>query len=209
MIAPVRASDTPFAVHAEHGQDDWWCACGQSKPPAFLRRLAQGRGMKNLVPQDHGVLGADVDVPSGRGFVALLESFRATGGTAPGEILARLLEEHQVGSAASLAKLIDTGQAFGFEWGHSLWIPMFQFAANDLALKAGAQQVRAELPPLWSGWHVATWFAAPNARLDGHSPADRLDADLDCVVQAAQWLESVDEFSVSLARRAREVAAHV
>jgi hypothetical protein len=150
-----------------------------------------------------------LEVPSGRGFVALLEAFRATGGTAPGEIVGRLLEEHQDGRVVSLAKLIYTGQAFGFEWRNSLWIPMFQFDANDLALKASAQSVRAELPSLWSGWNVATWFATPNARLDGRNPVDRLDSDLKAVVQAAQALESVDEFSLPLARRAHEVAAHV
>jgi hypothetical protein len=154
-------------------------------------------------------LGTDFGVHSGRRFIALLEAFRATGGTAPGEIVARLLEEHQVGNVVSLAKLIHMGQAFGFEWRNSLWIPMFQFDANDLGLKAGAQHVRAELPSMWSGWQVATWFAAPNTRLDGHSPAARLDSDLDAVVHAAQSLKSDDEFPLSLARRAREVAAHV
>ena len=148
-------------------------------------------------------------MPSGGGFVALLESFRATGGTAPGDIVGWLLEEHQLGNVVSLAKLIYTGQAFGFEWRDSLWIPMFQFDANDLVLKASAQGVRAELPPLWSGWNVATWFAAPNARLDGRSPADRLDLDMKAVVQAAQALECADEFSLPLARRAHEVVVHV
>ena len=165
--------------------------------------------MRDFVQQGQRELGADCDVPRGRGFIALLEAFRATGGTAPGDIVGRVLEEHQVGNAVSLAKLIHTGQAFGFEWRDSLWIPMFQFDANDLVLKASAQSVRAEVPSLWSGWNVATWFAAPNARLDGRSPADRLDSDLEAVVQAAQSLESVDEFSVPLARRADEVAAHV
>jgi hypothetical protein len=165
--------------------------------------------MSNFVQQGQHELSADFDVPSGRGFIALLEAFRATGGTAPGEIVGRLLEEHQVGNAVSLAKLIYTGQAFGFEWRDSLWIPMFQFDANDLALKGSAQSVRAELPSLWSGWQVASWFAGPNARLDAHSPADRLDSDLEAVLQAAQALESVDEFSAPLVRRAHEVAAHV
>lgn len=150
-----------------------------------------------------------LEVPSGRGFVALLEAFRATGGTAPGEIVGRLLEEHQDGRVVSLAKLIYSGQAFGFEWRNSLWMPMFQFDANDLVLKASAQSVRAELPSLWSGWNVASWFAKPNALLDGRNPVDRLDSDLKAVVQAAQALESVDEFSLPLAPRAHEVAAHV
>ena len=52
---------------------------------------------------------------------------------------------------------------------------MFQFDANDLALKASGQDVRLELPSLWSGWNVASWFATPNAQVDGDSPANRLD----------------------------------
>jgi hypothetical protein len=164
--------------------------------------------VRDFAPESGRQLGVDLELPSGRGFIALLEAFRATGGTAPGEIVGRLLEEHQVGNAASLAKLIYTGQVFGFEWRASLWIPMFQFAANDLALKAGAQQVRAELPSLSSGWALASWFAGPNARLNGRSPADMLDQDLNAVLRAARSLESADEFAAPLVRRARAVAAH-
>jgi Protein of unknown function (DUF2384) len=153
--------------------------------------------------------GADCDVPSGRGFIALLAAFRATGGTAPGQIVGRLLEEHRVGNAVSLARLVCTGQAFGFEWRDSLWMPMFQFDANDLALKASAGRVRAELPTLWSGWTVASWFAGPNARLGGRRPADVLDSDLDAVMRATRLLESVDESALPFARRAHELAAHV
>lgn len=71
-----------------------------------------------------------------------------------------------------------------------------------------SERLRAELPSLWSRWSVASWFAAPNARLEGHSPADRLDADLEAVVQAARSLGSADALSVPHARRARKVAAH-
>jgi len=35
MTSPVRASDTPFAVDVEQGNDYWWCACGQSKTQPF------------------------------------------------------------------------------------------------------------------------------------------------------------------------------
>ena len=176
---------------------------------AILRRLAQERGMRNFLQQGQRELGAEFDVPSRHGFIALLEAFRATGGTAPGEIVGRLLEEHQVGTAVSLAKLIYTGQAFGFEWRHSLWIPMFQFDPNDLALKASAQIVRAELPSTWSGWNVATWFAVANARLHGHSPVDRLDPDLEAVIHAARSLEPLNEVSVPPVRRSHEVVVHV
>lgn len=165
--------------------------------------------MKNFIGHGDRQLVADFAAHSGRGFIALLEAFRATGGTAPGEIVGRLLEERHVGNAVSLAKLIDTGQAFGFEWRANLWIPMFQFDALDLGLKASAQHVRAELPPLWSGWTLASWFAAPNPRLDGRSPADMLDPAFEAVMRAAQTAELADEFAVPLVRRAHAVAAHV
>ena len=153
--------------------------------------------------------GADVEVPIGSRFIALLEAFRATGGTVPGEIVDRLLEEHRVADTVSLAKLICTGQVFGFEWRASVWIPMFQFDAEDLALKPGAQRVRAELPSLWSGWTLASWFAGPNAWLDGRSPADVLNLDLDAVIRAARSLESVAMLSLLSVRRAHEVAVNV
>lgn len=35
MTAPVRASDTPFAVAVEQGKDYWWCACGKSRSQPF------------------------------------------------------------------------------------------------------------------------------------------------------------------------------
>jgi hypothetical protein len=153
------------------------------------------------------------DLPSGRGFVALLEAFRATGGTAPGEVVGRLLDEHRVGNVVSLAKLIYTGQVFGFEWRESPWIPMFQFDADDLSLKAPVQRVRAELPTLASGWALASWFAGPNERLDGCRPVDMLETDLEAVFRAARARVSADgavaASVATLERRAREVAAHV
>jgi len=153
--------------------------------------------------------GADFDVPCGRSFIALLEAFRATGGTAPGEIMGRLLDEHQGGTpAVSLAKLIDTGQVFGFEWRSSLWVPMFQFDAGDLALKTSAQRVRAELPPLWAGWTLASWFAAPNPWLHGRVPADMLESNLEGVLRAARSLESADGSVPVPVQRTHEVAAY-
>ena len=156
--------------------------------------------------------GADPDLPSGRGFVALLEAFRATGGTVPGEVVGRLLEEHRVGQLVSLAKLLYTGEVFGFEWRESLWIPMFQFDADDLSVKVAAQRVRAELPPLASGWVVASWFAAPNEGLDGGRPVDMIETDLEAVLGAARARVSADGVATVLAatpwRRAQAVATH-
>lgn len=135
----------------------------------------------------------DAEVPNGRGFIALLESFRATGGTAPSEVLSRLLNERQVNHAVSLAWLVRTRQIFGFEWRGSLWIPMFQLGVHDFAGKGGAQRVREALPALWSGWTVASWFATPSAKLQGGTPADTLDADLEAVLRLAHSLAPCDD----------------
>lgn len=143
-------------------------------------------------PHEVVIAGLPDALPSGPGFIALLEAFRATGGTAPGEVLGRLLEDHCAGSAVSLAKLVHTGQVFGLEWRNSLWIPMFQFDPDDLSLRASAQQVRALLPQLWSGWCLAAWFARANRLLGGASPVDRLDADLSAVIDAAMAQPGVD-----------------
>lgn len=35
MTAPVRASDTPFAIAVEQGKDYWWCSCGKSSTQPF------------------------------------------------------------------------------------------------------------------------------------------------------------------------------
>ncbi|WP_291010678.1 hypothetical protein [Hydrogenophaga sp.] len=146
--------------------------------------------------------------PNGTGFIALLEAFCTSGGTAPGDILARLLADHQVGEVVSLAKLVHTGQVFGFEWRGSFWIPMFQFNMADLSLAATAQTVRAELPPLWSGWTVATWFATPSAQLNGHQPVDCLASESAAVLKAAQALSSAEGATSFVLPQVQAMAAH-
>lgn len=146
--------------------------------------------------------------PSRHGFVTLLEAFRSSGGTAPGEIVGRLLADHCVGEAVSLAKLVHSGQVFGFEWRCSLWIPMFQFNPDDLSIVVASQTVRAELPELWSGWTVAMWFATGNAQLDGRRPVELLGSDFADVFRAAQALASMPDPSFTQAQRKLELTAH-
>jgi hypothetical protein len=135
------------------------------------------------------------DPPSVRGFVAMLEAFRATGGTAPAEVLCRMLEELHGCSADELAELLRAGQVFGFEWRGSLWIPMFQFELESLEVKRGPQQVRAELPIQWVGWTLAGWFACAHTLLDEQRPVDMLDTSPSAVMYAAQ-LEPIQAHSV-------------
>lgn len=146
--------------------------------------------------------------PSGCGFVDLLEAFRASGGTAPGDIVARLLVEHRAGEAVSLARLVHSGQVFGFEWRASLWIPMFQFNAIDLTIAAGPLVVRSQLPGIWSGWTVAMWFAMPNTRLKGRRPVDLMTSDFEAVLRAARNLAAAASEGSLPAPQTQESAAH-
>jgi hypothetical protein len=89
------------------------CAGAQTRPYRSAQALA-------MLPMP-----STAAAPSSRAFVTLLEAFRASGGAAPAGIVGRLLDEHQAGTAVSLAKLVSAGEVSGFEWRSSLWIPMF------------------------------------------------------------------------------------
>jgi hypothetical protein len=147
------------------------------------------------------------DTPGARQFIALLEAFRATGGTVAAEIVGRMLEERRAGNAPGLAHLVSSNQVFGFEWRDRLWIPMFQFDADDLTLRPGPLQVRAELPALWLGWTLASWFASPNAWLNGCPPVDLLDSNVAAVAAAARSWGRAAAFVQPNLRRVRKVVA--
>jgi len=117
---------------------------------------------------------------------ALRAVFRRTGGLARGDDLARLLEDRQLGDFVSLARLIASGDVFGFEWQTMFWVPMFQFELNDLSLRWNAHSVAAELSGVFDGWRLAAWFAQPNSWLDDRSPVDLLNSDLTAVREAAR-----------------------
>lgn len=117
---------------------------------------------------------------------ALRAVFRRTGGLARGDDLERLLEDRQVGDFVSLARLIASGDIFGFEWRSMFWVPMFQFEMNDLSLRWSARSVAAKLSAVFDGWRLASWFAKPNSWLDDRSPVDLLNSDLTAVREAAR-----------------------
>jgi hypothetical protein len=69
--------------------------------------LAPPLGPMGLTHHQHGQ--GDVSAtPSSTGFTAMLMAYRATGGTARGDDLARLLQDRPHGGYVSLARLIAT-----------------------------------------------------------------------------------------------------
>ncbi|MEY4346176.1 MAG: hypothetical protein RL032_2008 [Pseudomonadota bacterium] len=123
--------------------------------------------------------------PNGRTFIELLTAFRDSGGTAPGDVVARLLAEYQCSKIETLATLVAQKRVFNFEWRGCCWFPMFQFELSDWSLKSGPHQVCETLPRESSSWTIALWFASPNLRLKGQTPANMLETDLSAVLDAA------------------------
>ena len=146
-------------------------------------QLAQTSSMLKSPPVLDEVLD---ERPTRRGFAALLAAFRATGGTARGDDVARLLADHGLGDFIGLARLIANGDVFGFEWRGVLWIPMFQFELRDLSVKPATRQVLAELGSGFDRWSCAAWFARPNSWLNFQTPADLLATRLADVLVAAR-----------------------
>jgi hypothetical protein len=126
------------------------------------------------------------ELPTSHGFAALLAAYRASGGTARGDDVARLLKDHGSGDFIGLARLIASGAVFGFEWRKTLWIPMFQFELRDLSVKSAASRVLKQLGAGLDGWSSAAWFARPNSRLNYRAPVDLLATHLSEVLEVAR-----------------------
>ena len=118
-------------------------------------------------------------------FAAMRSAYRAAGGFAGGDDLARLLQDCGRGSFSTLARRIVAGEVFGFEWRHTFWIPMFQFT-DGLEVKPGLKAVLAELASEYDGRRLADWFVEPNGWLEERRPIDVIDESPDDVLQAAR-----------------------
>jgi hypothetical protein len=122
-------------------------------------------------------------------FRDLCEAFRATGGIARADDLARLLEDFQCGNFASLARRIASHEILSFSWRGMHWVPMFQFDLRDLSLRPGPQQLLEACGTKCDGWALACWLTTASDDLDGEQPLDCLDLHLPglCEVARRHW----------------------
>jgi hypothetical protein len=136
-----------------------------------------------------GALRRPIDIhgpsPTDRDFAAMRSAYRASGGIARGDELARLLDDHSSGEFVNLAGFIAKSEIFGFDWHEAFWVPMFQFDLHDLSIRPGPLRVIAVLAPVFDGWSLAVWFAQRNSWLQGRRPVDLLGTELADVLQAA------------------------
>lgn len=154
---------------------------GWEKPPS--RRPATGAARGTSPPKQRPA--AIGQFPTDAGLAAMRTAYRETGGVACGDDLTRLASVYPHLEVAYLARRVVAGEVFGFDWRHSLWIPMFQFDLHDLSIRTGPRRVIEILAPALDGWTMAAWFIRANARLNERRPVDLLGSDLKAVLDAA------------------------
>lgn len=115
---------------------------------------------------------ATLDPARDQDFMAMLRTFRNTGGVARGDEVVDMLQAAHSFDVAHLARAIVNREILSFEWRDELWLPLFQFDLKDMTLREAPRRVAAELACAFDGWALALWFATPNAWLAGRIPVE-------------------------------------
>lgn len=119
-------------------------------------------------------------------FVALLNSYRDSGGLARAPEVVALLNRRGGTDLPTLASWIVEREVICLEWQSQAWLPWFQFNRLDMTPQPGLGLVLAELSPVFDTWELASWFAQPNAWLGDRTPVDMLGLDLQAVLNASR-----------------------
>lgn len=119
-------------------------------------------------------------------FVALLDSYRDSGGLARAQEVVRLFKRRCGSDLTMLANWIVNKKVICFEWQSKMWLPLFQFNRFDMTPLPGLGQVLAELTSVYDAWELANWFAQPNPWLGARTPAEMLGFDLPAVLNASR-----------------------
>lgn len=119
-------------------------------------------------------------------FVAMLNSYRGSGGLAREQEVVALFKRRYGPDLATLASWIVEREVICFEWQSQIWLPWFQFNRFDMTPQPELGQVLAELTCVYDPWELANWFAQPNPWLADRTPVDTLASDLSAVLHAAR-----------------------
>jgi len=130
----------------------------------------------------HSTRNIDVDYQ----FIAMLDSYRPSGGLARAQEVAALSERHGGPDVATLTNWIAKREVICFDWQSHTWFPLFQFNPFDMTRHQGLGTLFAELATVYDAWELANWFAQPNPWLANRVPADTFLSDLGAVLHAAR-----------------------
>ena len=121
-----------------------------------------------------------------RQFLAMEQAYRASGGVLSGDRLASLLCRRSQQPISIVARWIVSRQVVCFEWQALTLLPLFQFDLSTVTLRACVAEIVQELADTFDDWHLAWWFAQPNARLGEATPVHMIDRDAQAVLTAAR-----------------------
>lgn len=154
--------------------------------------VPQAVSMRNMsvpgnspAPSNDCLAGAQTGIADHQ-FIALLDSYRSSGGFAQAQEVSDRFRRHSGSDASTLARWINHREVISVVWQSKLWLPLFQFKRVDMSRQTGLDQVLAELRCIYDPWELAHWFSQPNAWLAEQSPADALCLDLPAVLLAAR-----------------------
>ncbi|RYE66914.1 MAG: hypothetical protein EOO81_11000 [Oxalobacteraceae bacterium] len=110
---------------------------------------------------------------TGVGRLATMQlAFSKIGDVCSGDAVSVLLQARTNQPISLLARWIVDRNILSFEEHGERWIPMFQFAREDMSIKNTVQTIICELRDVFDDWELVEWFATPNAVLFGERPAD-------------------------------------
>lgn len=121
-----------------------------------------------------------------RRFMELLGAYRASGGLARAQEVRALHQRRGATERRALARRIAGREIISFEWQAQAWLPLFQFARDDMGLLPGLTPVLSELVPLYDSWEVAEWFVRDAPALHNSNPLALLPLGWDQVLDAAR-----------------------
>lgn len=151
----------------------------RSVSPRYASTVSQALG--DLTPNEQLTHENHID----RQFMAMLDSYRCSGGLARAQEVFTIFKSHHGTDAATLARWIVKRSVISFDWQSKVWIPLFQFNRIDMSLQPRIAPILSALNPVFTAWELATWFARPNQWLADSTPADMISVDMNAVLDAA------------------------
>ena len=116
-------------------------------------------------------------------FLELMRDLRSRGGMLPIEEVRAVSYVCNPGS--SVSKLLMENMVFSVLWRRQHWIPCFQFSPLTWLPVPAVSSLVQKLKPSMGGVELAMWFKTTDPFLNGKSPLEQFNSDIDRVQQFA------------------------
>jgi hypothetical protein len=116
-------------------------------------------------------------------FLELMRDLRSRGGMLPIEEVRAVSYVCNPGS--SVSKLLMENMVFSVMWRRQHWIPCFQFSSLTWLPIVAVSSLVQKLKPSMRGVELAMWFITTDPFLNGKSPLEQFNIDIDHVQKFA------------------------